>query len=419
MFVRLSALIEAEQKRLPPAPSIHRGRPKVLALLQLPPPVHGVTTINRIIQNSPVLREHFDFTFVPLRFASEIDDVGQFRLWKVGRAFAIAKDLMRALRRVRPDLVYFTLCPTGGAFLRDLLFVLVIKVSGVPLTYHLHGKGVREAVKKHPLLKPLYRWCFRNVDVIHLSRALFPDVEAWVPKERLFAVPNGFVGPSKVPERIRTETQAPTISFMSSMLAAKGPLVLLSALAILRESGLDFRAEFAGPWREPETKAAFESMVREHGLVDRVAYLGPVYGADKEAFFGRADIFAFPTLSDAFPLASIEAMAHGLPVVASREGALSEIVVEGHTGLLIVKSDFEGVAAALEKLIRDPKLRAEMGRAGRSRYEQTYQLHHFEEKLVDALNAPLRRQEPDRLMRPGSHVPPRSNSARDRQEVRR
>jgi glycosyltransferase involved in cell wall biosynthesis len=262
-----------------------------------------------------------------------------------------------------------------------------MKAFRVPRVFHLHGKGARQAAEKSGVLRFLYKWCFDGAYVIHLSSALYPDVEAWVARERLFSVPNGFAGPVRAPSREGRESQPPTIGFLSNMLAAKGPLVLLSALSLLQQRGLTFRAEFAGPWREPETKEAFEAFVEKQGLSSVVTHLGPVRGAEKDAFLGRVDILAFPTLADTFPVVSIEAMAFGLPVVASEEGALSEIVQRERTGYLVPKGDAVALADALQQLISDPVLRLRMGKAGRDRYEHFYTLDHFENGLASALGA--------------------------------
>ena len=166
-------------------------KPKLLLLVQLPPPVHGVSTMNQAVVESGFLNDRFDFDILPLRFATEIADVGTFRLHKVLIGLRIARDLSVRLLRHRPDLVYFTFCPTGGGFLRDLLYVLIIKCLRVPRILHLHGVGVREAAARSWPLRRLYAWAFSGTNVIHLSRALFRDVEAFVPANRLFAVPNG------------------------------------------------------------------------------------------------------------------------------------------------------------------------------------------------------------------------------------
>ena len=89
-------------------------------------------------------------------------------------------------------------------------------------------------------------------------------------------------------------------------------------------------------------------------------------------FYRGADIVVVPSLSEAFGMATVEAMACGLPVVATDAGGLPEVVVDGETGLLVRRNDPRGLADALVRLAGDEQLRRRLGAAGRSRVEQLF-----------------------------------------------
>ena len=90
------------------------------------------------------------------------------------------------------------------------------------------------------------------------------------------------------------------------------------------------------------------------------------------ALFGAADVFVLPTVGDTMGLAIVEAMAAGLPVVSTRIGALSEVVLEGTTGFLVQPGDVAALAEALKRLAARPELRREMGAAARRRACQLF-----------------------------------------------
>ncbi len=90
------------------------------------------------------------------------------------------------------------------------------------------------------------------------------------------------------------------------------------------------------------------------------------------ALYEHADLFVFPTLGDCLPLVIMEAMASGLPVVASRVGAIREEVRDGVTGYLVPPGDMDGLACRLVELVRDPDQRDCMGAAGRRVAEQRF-----------------------------------------------
>jgi glycosyltransferase involved in cell wall biosynthesis len=88
--------------------------------------------------------------------------------------------------------------------------------------------------------------------------------------------------------------------------------------------------------------------------------------------YGKAAVFVAPSLSDAFPLTVVEAMAAGLPVVASRVGGIPEAVVEDETGLLVAPDNADALAATLSRVLMDSEMRRRMSAAARSRAAELY-----------------------------------------------
>jgi glycosyltransferase involved in cell wall biosynthesis len=102
-------------------------------------------------------------------------------------------------------------------------------------------------------------------------------------------------------------------------------------------------------------------------------------------YYRGADIFVFPSIFEAFPIPPIEAMATGLPVVATRAGGAVESVVHGETGLLVERDDPTALADAIAELVGDPGRRAEMGAAGRARAERLFSWDSITAEVEQAL----------------------------------
>lgn len=107
-------------------------------------------------------------------------------------------------------------------------------------------------------------------------------------------------------------------------------------------------------------------------VAERVTFVDRVPHDRTRQYYDEADVFVFPSIFEAFPIPPIEAMAAGVPVVASKAGGVVESVVHEQTGLLVEREDPAGLAAAIVRLADDKELRVTMGKAGRARVRELY-----------------------------------------------
>lgn len=147
----------------------------------------------------------------------------------------------------------------------------------------------------------------------------------------------------------------------------KGLHVLLDAMALLRD---DSRIRLHVVGEDGGGHAVVRSMARSHGIEDRITLIGRVDRPRLIEEFRAADIFVLPSLFDSLPIAILEAMASGLPVVATRVGGVPDIVEDERTGLLVEPGDAEALAEALRRLAGDASARKEMGQRGLERARQ-------------------------------------------------
>jgi glycosyltransferase involved in cell wall biosynthesis len=139
-----------------------------------------------------------------------------------------------------------------------------------------------------------------------------------------------------------------------------------------------------------------------HAVAERVTWVDRVSHDATTAFYADADIFVFPSIFEAFPIPPIEAMAAGLPVIASKAGGVVESVVHERTGLLVERDDASGLADAILRLARNGAERRAMGEAGRERVTALYSWH----RIVEGLEAEF-----TRLLEPSAAPVARSDEA--------
>lgn len=164
----------------------------------------------------------------------------------------------------------------------------------------------------------------------------------------------------------------PTILCCARLEPIKGQHFLLEALRRLEQRGdRDFQLVLVG---DGSTRAMLEQTVAGYGWEERVTFAGHVPHADNALVrhFREADIFVHPSLTtrgvkEGIPGTIVEAMASGLPVVATDHGGIPAVIESGRDGMLVPENDVDALATALEALLDDGSLRAQMGRAAASR----------------------------------------------------
>ena len=191
--------------------------------------------------------------------------------------------------------------------------------------------------------------------------------------------------------RARGDGDPPLVIGVGRLAAPKDPLTLVEALQRLERGS--FRALLVGdgPLREDVTAA-----VHGAGLEDDVVLAGERRGLG--ALLAGADVFVLASRSEGLPISVLEAMAAGLPVVASDVGGVAEAVVDGKTGLLVPPGDSGALAEALHALLGDPASRRTMGAAGRARARAHFDLPRFRDDHV-ALYERVLAAEPKRSRR--------------------
>ncbi len=211
------------------------------------------------------------------------------------------------------------------------------------------------------------------------------------------------------PARVRTVRNGIDLArFAYSGPAANGPVVTVARLSpekdvatLVRAAALavrerpSFRLEVAG---DGVCMPALKQLTAELGLEEHVYFHGEVH--DVAGLLGRAGLFVLPSVEEGISLTLLEAMARGLPVVATRIGGNPEVVIDGDTGLIVPARDPAAMARALLRVLGDAPGGRRMGRAGRQRVET-----HFDVRRMVAAYEALYRPEPARSVCPAVAAP--------------
>lgn len=159
----------------------------------------------------------------------------------------------------------------------------------------------------------------------------------------------------------------------------KGHIGLLEALAKVRASGVDADLAIVGDGPE---RARIEKVIDSLNLRANVVLKGRLDEQATLLQIASADILVLPSFMEGLPVVLMEAMALGLPVIASRVAGIPELVTDNENGLLFCPTDWDELAEKLNRLVADSELRQRLGRAGRSKIEEVFEINRAVEPLA-------------------------------------
>ena len=358
------------------------ARPCVLIVGPLPPPPGGVGMQVEAILGSPLAERWKLKVFNTSKPGQEgkpstvtLKDV----IWtKIHIAL-----LPLAILEHRPQVALVEATADTGYF-RDLALLLVCLLHRVPVVLHWHGTPESEQF-------PGDSWWRRALFALgtRLSRRVIILSESYrsffarhVKADKLVVVPNFIAGARfAAPER-STRTGPVNVLFVGRVGPQKGVDVLLEALSCARAAGADLRAVLVGAAESPE---AWSEASRHPLVQEGVVRLTGALGDERIAEYQAADVFCLPTRADSLPLALLEAMAAGLPVVCSAVGAIPWVLEDGASGLLVPPGDPVALGEALLRLARDPELRRDLGARALARQKAEFDAVSAAPRLEAAL----------------------------------
>ncbi len=287
--------------------------------------------------------------------------------------------LVRLLRALRPDVVHTFLLVAG------LYGRLAALLAGVPVIVATEANVYARKAPRHIWLERLlgpFTW-----RVVASSKAVqqFASRQTWVPIEKMPVLYNAIDfealagGPSRAEARVRLGLGADelVVGCIGRLTEQKGYPVLLDAFALVAPRFPEARLVVVG---DGPDEPRLRQQVAALNLGERVRLLG--VRRDLATIFAALDVFALASRWEGLPLAALEAMGCGLPVVTTAVGGSVEAIESGESGLLVPPGDAAAFAAALARLLGDPELRQRLGQEARARSRARFGLEVHLERLA-------------------------------------
>lgn len=334
-------------------------------------PVHVSTSLETRGGISAVLQVYRDAGFFDEwgaeHVASHIDQGGApYKLLFGLRAFL---QVMSLWLRGRISVLHVHTA-SGPSFWRKLLVAGPVLLSSTPVVMHVHGGAFRTFFYER--CTPLQRWIVRMA--LERSRLVLGLTEEWVqtlqamaPRARVQAL----VNPVQMPGQAALTEEQPrnVLLYLGLLDRKKGTHDLLEAYARLPEA---LRQRWQLVLAGTGDIEGLKTLAAQRGVSHQVELPGWIGPEQKLELLRRAGALALPSYAEGLPMAILEALAHGVPVVASAVGGIPQVVQNDVTGYLVAPGDLDALTERLSQLLRDPVLARQMGHRGHDLIESKY-----------------------------------------------
>jgi glycosyltransferase involved in cell wall biosynthesis len=290
---------------------------------------------------------------------------------------------LKVLWRTRPQVIHIH-TSQYIAWLKDTIFVLVGKLYRSKVILHVHAANYELLYGRWSVLIRAYtRMVMRLSDAIIAVSTEWGELLARIAKrDRVYVFKNCMGFNTNAALLTRPSTNGKKALFIGNIGVRKGAFDLIEAFALLKSGGCELHAWIAGYEEREGYLDRARARLKELRLEDVCELLGVVNGDKKAQLLNEAYFFVLPSYHEGLPMAILEAMAAGLPVVTTPVGGIPDVVRDGFNGFLVSPGDIVALAEKMAVLTNDQHLCEIMGKRSREIVEQELDVKPYANRLV-------------------------------------
>ncbi|MDY6900049.1 MAG: glycosyltransferase family 4 protein [Cyanobacteriota bacterium] len=252
----------------------------------------------------------------------------------------------------------------GGSLVRKAIIAMIAFLFNKPVLIHAHGAEFHLTYSKLPKWGQLFFGkIFRSCDGFIVLSKTWEEYyinNLGLNKEKVIVLPNPTELPVQVPDR--ADTSSIKIGFFGRVGSRKGTFDLIKAFADIPDA-FKQKSELiiAGDGDIEEA----QRLAQRLNLENRIQFLGWIDSQTRDKLLADIDLFVLPSYNEGLPMALLEAMGWGLPVIVTPVGGIPELITSTENGLLVNPGDVQKLSEAMQKLIGNESLRFSLGNAAR------------------------------------------------------
>jgi glycosyltransferase involved in cell wall biosynthesis len=358
--------------------------PRVLLILRTPPPFGGGEMVASVLERE--LGGRFSL-LVFRRAGHDKRRQGRVNMRNVGFAVHYVGRSVWHIARTRPRVVYVDVPKDSASFLRVTPILMCCLLLRARVVGDLSGADF-QFLRDRSLVAPFARALLRR---LHAIRVLGPSVSATVTSyglENAVPLSNGIPDPEGAHERALDPVET-RLLYVGKIAESKGIFTLVDFMSQSADDDRRLALHVVGEFESDATRRRVMDLVGSLGISDRVVFHGLQVDEAKWSIFRSAHVLVHPSHWDGQPVTILEALAFGLPVVATRVGAIPDTLVDGREGYLMRDATTAELAAGVDRITSDRSTYSRFSRQARQAFEERYTASVFATRMADLLLSAL------------------------------
>lgn len=284
---------------------------------------------------------------------------------------------MKELIFNKPDLIHIH-SSFGGSFYRKLPFIVGSYIFKLPIINHIHGANfddfyINASKKKKQRIKNIYRKCTK---IIVLSEEWKENIRQIVDENKIIVIENYSILNTDAIEKRKLKKKENNVLFLGFICKRKGCYDIPAIVEKVKEKIPNVRFILAGSGDIEQVKAITSDKIKKN-----IFYPGWVRNENKDKLLREADLFFLPSYHEGMPMAILDAMGYGLPIVSTAVGGISKIVCDSENGYICNPGDIENIANSIINILENEIKLKKMGNNSIKIVKDKYSLEKHIKKI--------------------------------------
>lgn len=300
----------------------------------------------------------------------------KFEVWKIKHFISSLFQYIHLIIIHKPDIIYLSLSKKFLAFLRDSTYIWIAKLFKIRIVSELAGMTFY-FLQENKFQKFYGELVLSKLTSLRvLSKTIAKEMSKYRLKE-IHISDNGVAVNERAKYCSEGKNNSFQILYVGTLSPQKGFYILVKALKVLSNRGYSLNLHTLGEWISPEFESNIKQFIKMSKLEKKIVIHGLKFGKEKWRIYSNSQILVLPSFSEGQPLAILEGLGFGIPIVSTKVGGIPEIIEDGVNGYLVDPGSIEQLSNSIKKLLLNRNLRMKISNANIILYRKRFTLDNY------------------------------------------